>query len=158
MVGPPCGFFVFLYLWTKQADMHPILRNILAVTSGLIIGSMLNMSILGINGSIISLPEGVDMTTSAGLAKSMTLFQPIHFLAPFLAHALGTLVAVWIAVRFASGNHFMIALIPCVLFLLGGIYSIYLLPAPAWFETVDLFFAYIPMAWIGFKLGTFSKK
>ncbi|MFM7903079.1 MAG: hypothetical protein ACKPAD_13990, partial [Bacteroidota bacterium] len=82
--------------------MPPALRNILAVISGFIIGSMLNMSLLGINGSLIPLPEGVDLSNSEGLAKSMALFQPIHFLAPFLAHALGTLVAVWIAVRFAS--------------------------------------------------------
>lgn len=137
--------------------MPPALRNILSVISGLIIGSVLNLSILGINGSIIPLPEGVDMTTSAGLAKSMTLFQPIHFLAPFLAHALGTFAAVWIAVRFASGNPLRIAMIPGLFFLIGGIYSVYLLPAPVWFETVDLLFAYVPMAWIGFKMGTLNK-
>lgn len=138
--------------------MPPVLRNILSVISGFIIGSMLNLSLLGINGSLIPLPEGVDLSNSEGLAKSMALFQPINFLAPFLAHALGTLVAVWIAVRFASGNHFMIAVIPCVLFLFGGIYSVYLLPAPVWFETVDLLFAYVPMAWLGFKMGTWNKK
>lgn len=138
--------------------MPPALRNILAVISGFIIGSMLNMSLLGINGSLIPLPEGVDLSNSEGLAKSMALFQPIHFLAPFLAHALGTLVAVWIAVRFASGNYFRVAMIPCVLFLFGGIYMVYQLPAPVWFETVDLLFAYLPMAWIGFKLGTLNKK
>ncbi|MFM7766487.1 MAG: hypothetical protein ACKO9S_01370 [Bacteroidota bacterium] len=138
--------------------MPPALRNILAVISGFIIGSMLNMSLLGINGSLIPLPEGMDLSNPEGLAKSMALFQPIHFLAPFLAHALGTLVAVWIAVRFASGNYFRVAMIPCVLFLFGGIYMVYQLPAPVWFETVDLLFAYLPMAWIGFKLGTLNKK
>lgn len=43
-----------------------------------------------ISGSIIPPPEGADNTTMEGLKASMHLFQPKHFLMPFLAHALGT--------------------------------------------------------------------
>jgi hypothetical protein len=38
-------------------------------------------------------------------------------------------------------------------FLLGGIIANVLIPAPLWFKVVDLVFAYVPMTWIGAKLG-----
>jgi hypothetical protein len=47
-----------------------------------------------------------------------------------------------------------------VLFLIGGIVNVFLLPSPTWFSIVDLVGAYIPMAFIGGKIGKklFSKK
>ena len=40
-----------------------------------------------------------------------------------------------------------------VLFLIGGISNCFMLPAPAWFMVVDILLAYIPMAYIGWKLA-----
>jgi len=40
-----------------------------------------------------------------------------------------------------------------VFFLMGGIYMSTLLPAPTWFTVLDLVVAYLPMAWLGGKLG-----
>jgi len=70
--------------------MNPILRNTLAVIAGLVVGSIVNMSIILISGSIIPPPNGADVTTTEGLQASMHLFEPKHFLFPFLAHAIGT--------------------------------------------------------------------
>ncbi len=55
-----------------------------------ILGSAVNMGIIMMSGSIISPPDGADVTTTEGLKASMHLFQPKHFIFPFLAHALGT--------------------------------------------------------------------
>ena len=57
-----------------------ILKNILAVVLGLIIGGTVNMSIIMASGSIIPPPEGADITTMEGLKTTMHLFKPIHFL------------------------------------------------------------------------------
>ena len=70
--------------------MNPFLRNTLAVTVGIIIGSLINMSIILISSSIIPLPEGADNRTILGLQKTIHLFEAKHFLFPFLAHAAGT--------------------------------------------------------------------
>lgn len=86
--------------------MDPILRNILAVIAGVLIGSLVNMGIITISGSIIPPPEGADVTTMEGLVESMHLFQPRHFVLPFLAHALGTFVGAFTAGYFAA-NHKM---------------------------------------------------
>ena len=80
--------------------MNPIIRNVLAVIAGLIVGSIVNMGIIAISGSIIPPPEGADVTTMEGLKATMHLFEPRHFIFPFLAHALGTLAGAIIANTF----------------------------------------------------------
>ncbi len=60
--------------------MNPILRNILAVIAGVIVGGIVNMSIVMISGTVIAPPEGVDVTTTEGLKASMHLFEPKHYI------------------------------------------------------------------------------
>lgn len=63
--------------------MNPIIRNILAVVVGAVIGSVVNMGIILISGHIIPPPNGADVTTMEGLKVSIHLFQPKHFILPF---------------------------------------------------------------------------
>ena len=132
--------------------MHPIIRNILAVLAGAIFGSTLNMGIIMISGSIIPPPEGADVTTTEGLKEAMHLFQPKHFIMPFLAHALGTLAGALLAGLIAVSHKMYFALGIGVFFLIGGIYSVFLFPSPTWFTILDLVGAYIPMGYIAGKL------
>ncbi|MGB5228380.1 MAG: hypothetical protein WBN55_08955 [Eudoraea sp.] len=133
--------------------MNPIFKNILAVLAGLIIGSFVNMGIIMISGSIIQPPSGADVTTMEGLKESIHLFEPKHFIFPFLAHALGTLTGAFLATLISSNHKMKIALLIGIFFLIGGITNIVILPSPTWFTIVDLVGAYIPMAWLGFKLA-----
>ena len=133
--------------------MQPILRNILAVIAGIFIGSLVNMGIIMISGSIIPAPDGADVTTMEGLKATMHLFEPKHFIFPFLAHALGTLVGALLAARFAANNHMRFALAIGVFFLIGGITSVYMLPSPVWYTVLDLVGAYLPMGYLGGKLA-----
>jgi len=122
-----------------------IVRNILAVILGAIIGSVVNGFIISISGKVIPPPADVDVTTMEGLKASMHLFEPKHFLMPFLAHALGTFVGALVAILIAASHKFYLALTVSVLFLIGGIINVYLLPSPLWFTLCDLILAYIPM-------------
>lgn len=133
--------------------MHPILRNILALVIGFIVGSMVNMGFISISASVIPPPGGANVTTMEGLQASMHLFEPKHFLFPFLAHALGTLVGAAIAALLAASRKLQLAMTIGVVFLAGGIASVMMLPSPMWFNVVDLVGAYLPMAWIGWKLA-----
>ncbi len=138
--------------------MNSTVRNILAIVTGLVLGSIVNMGIIMISGSIIPPPEGADVTTMEGLKESMHLFQPKHFIFPFLAHALGTLVGAIIAASIAVNHKMKFALAIGVFFLIGGIVNIIMLPSPTWFAIVDLVGAYILMAWIGGELVVKKKK
>lgn len=132
--------------------MNPVLRNTLAVIAGLFVGSIVNMSIILMSGSIIPPPDGADNTTMEGLQKTMHLFEPKHFLFPFLAHAIGTFAGAVIAALLAFNHKTQLGLIIGAFFLLGGIVSVCSLPSPIWFTVVDLAFAYIPMAYLAIKL------
>jgi hypothetical protein len=131
--------------------MNPIIRNILAVVAGVLIGGLVNMGIIIVGSMIISVPEGVDVTTTESIRASMHLFRPIHFVTPFLAHAGGTFVGALIAVIIAASRRFEIALGIGAFFLLGGIFAAYQIAAPTWFTVIDLVFAYLPVAWLGWK-------
>jgi hypothetical protein len=137
--------------------MNPILKNILAVVSGAIIGSIVNMGIITVSGSIIPPPEGADLTTPEGLKASMHLFQPINFLMPFLAHALGTFGGALVAALIAANHKMIFALSIGVLFLVGGIASVFMLPSPLWYSVVDLVGGYLPMAYLAGRLAGVRK-
>lgn len=133
--------------------MNPILRNILAVIAGLVVGSIVNMSLIMVSGSVIAPPEGADLTTAEGLIEGMAMMEPKHFVFPFLAHALGTLFGAYLAARMAATRKMAMAAIIGVFFLAGGIANVMMLPSPLWFNVVDLVGAYLPMAFFGGKLA-----
>ena len=133
--------------------MNPILKNVLAVVAGVIIGSMVNMGIIMISGSIIPPPEGGDITTMEGLKSTMHLFEPKHFIFPFLAHALGTLVGAFVAAKIAAGKKMLMALLVGLFFLIGGTVNIAMLGGPMWFTALDIIVAYMPMGYLGYLLA-----
>lgn len=134
--------------------MNSTVKNILAVILGLVIGSIVNGAIIQISGSIIPPPAGADLTTMEGLKASIHLFTPINFLFPWLAHALGTFVGALIAALIAANNKMKFAIAIGCVFLIGGIMAVYMIPAPMWFNVVDLTLAYIPMGWLAGKIVT----
>jgi hypothetical protein len=133
--------------------MNPIFKNLLALIAGLLLGSLVNMCIVLISGYFIPPPADVDTSTMEGLKATMHLFQPKHFLFPFLAHALGTLVGALIAAKFAANHNMKFALAIGLLFFIGGLANVFMLPSPMWFTLVDLTGAYFPMAYLAGRLG-----
>lgn len=134
--------------------MNPILRNILAVIAAVPVGMAVNMGIVMLSHHVIPPPEGADVSTYEGLAASMHLFGPEHFLMPFLAHALGTLAGASVAALIAVSHRMWFAMGIGVFFLLGGIGAVYMLPtAPLWFNVLDLTLAYLPMGYLGGRLA-----
>jgi hypothetical protein len=132
--------------------MKPIIKNILAVIAGAIFGGVVNWGIILISGSVIPPPEGADNTTMEGLKASMHLFQPKHFIFPFLAHAIGTFAGALLTAVIAANRKLMLALAIGVIFLAGGIANVLMLPSPVWFTVLDLVGAYLPMAYLAGKL------
>ena len=129
-------------------------RNVVGTVLGLIVGGNVNMALINISTDIIPAPAGADVKTMAGLQKSIHLFEPKHFLMPFLAHALGTLVAALLASLIAKSHRKRVALTTGVVFFVGGAMAVSMLPAPLWFNITDLALAYIPMALLGHWIST----
>lgn len=133
--------------------MGKILRNIFAVLLGLLAGSAVNMAIVVAGPALIPPPAGVDVTNAESLAQSIHLFGPQHFVMPFLAHALGTLVGALVAYLVAASRKARFAWAIGVLFLAGGVAASFMIPAPTWFMAADLLLAYLPMAWLAIRIG-----
>ncbi len=138
--------------------MNTTVKNILAVIAGLVLGSAVNMGLIMLSGYIIPPPGGADVTTMVGLKESIHLFEAKHFIFPFLAHAGGTFFGAVIASLIAANHKMKMALIIGFLFLIGGITNIIMIPSPTWFTILDIVGAYMPMAWLGFKLNNVLKK
>ena len=132
--------------------MHPTIKNISAIVAGLIVGSIVNMGLITMSGHVIAPPPGADVTTVEGLKASIHLFEPKHFIFPFLAHALGTFVGAAVAAFLGASRNLRSAMAVGVLFFVGGAANAVMLPAPVWFDALDLVGAYFPMAWIGWKM------
>ena len=132
--------------------MKPIYKNILAVACGLIVGGLVNEGLIMMSSSFIPPPAGADVSTMEGLKKSMHLFQPRHFVMPFAAHALGTFVGAFLTSYLSANKKLMLSMLIGFMFLLGGISAVMMLPAPLWFNVLDLSCAYLPMSYLGYLL------
>jgi hypothetical protein len=112
------------------------------------------MALITLSPSLIPLPAGVDVSDADSLKTSMHLFEPRHFVMPFLAHALGTLTGAVAAHLSAATHKTHVAYAIGALFLFGGVAASVMIPAPGWFIALDLLVAYLPMAWLGNQIGT----
>lgn len=129
------------------------LRTVLAVIVGLFIGGSVNSGIVAISGKIIPLPSGVNPNDINSIIAHIGEYQPAHFLMPFLAHALGTFTAALVISLLSSKDRKALWWIPGLLFFVGGAIAIAMIPAPLWFNALDLLLAYFPMAYLGNWIG-----
>lgn len=129
--------------------MTTSLRNALALVIGVSIGCMINLSIVTVGPMLIPPPEGVDMSDMDNLSENVKLLAPINFAAPWLAHALGTLVGAFTAAKLAATQKMFFAVGIGFFFLLGGIMMVSMIGGPLWFAVLDLVGAYLPMGLFG---------
>jgi hypothetical protein len=112
------------------------------------------MALITLSPSLIPPPAGVDVNSAESLSKAMHLFEPRHFVMPFLAHAVGTLAGALAAYLIAATYKAPMAYVVGVVFVCGGVAASFMIPAPAWFIALDLLAAYVPMAWLGIQIGS----
>lgn len=138
--------------------MPPFVRHLLALVIGLMAGGAVNMSLILLGGQLIAPPPGTQTQTMEGLAAALPLFGPQHFVFPFLAHAMGTLVGAAVAAAVAGWGGAAMKAWPAwavgALFFSGGVVNVWMLGGPLWFTVLDLGLAYLPMAWCGLRLAT----
>lgn len=133
--------------------MNLYIRNVLAVVAGLAVGASANMLLVALGPNVVPPPAGVDVTSAERIAATMYLFEPKHYVIPYLAHAIGTFAGALVAFLVAASHRVVFANVIGVFFLAGGISVTFVIPAPTWFVVLDLVTAYLPMAWIGIFVG-----
>lgn len=137
--------------------LHILKRTILIILS-VFIGAQVNGAFLTLGTNLIPPPEGYNLNTMDGLKAAVPFLEAKHYLFPFLAHAIGTFISAVLITRFIKSQQFVFSMMAGVLFLIAGISMVIMLPGtPIWFILVDLIGAYIPMAYLGYKLAFKSK-
>ena len=134
--------------------MKTVLRNVGAVLLGILLGGTVNMAIVYAGAALMPPPPGVDVSDPASINAHLGEYSVVQLLAPFVAHAAGTLVGAVVAARLSARRPLAAALAVGGVFLLGGIAAVRMMPAtPTWFAVLDLGAAYLPMGWLGARLA-----
>lgn len=123
-----------------------MLRKILAVVLGLVVGSAVNMALIMVSMALYPLPDGATEVTDA---NDMALGALLIVLA---AHAGGSLASglvcgfiakrVWLAAGIGLG----------ILWTCAGVSMLFAIPSPLWFAIADTA-SYIPAAILGVLVG-----
>ena len=125
--------------------MKIFLRVLLSLISGVVVGSAVNMALIILGSYLVKIPETFNSMNAEDWTVTLFIF-------PFLAHSLGTLAGSFTAAKVSKNYHISISLMVGVWFLFGGIYMATIIPAPFWFEVLDIVICYLPMAYIGWNL------
>ena len=126
--------------------MNSIIKNILALIGGGLVGMVANMGLIITGNQLIPFSENINPMNARN-------WEIRYFIFPFLAHAIGTLSGAFIAAKFSASYHMVFAICISIFFLSGGISMEFILPAPIWFIVIDLVFAYLPMGLLGWKIS-----
>ena len=120
-------------------------RTFIAIVIGLFIGATVNMSLIKLGNFLFPITGTFEEFYISG---DCTIY---HFIFPFLAHALGTLVGTLIAILISNDHKKISSFIVGVFFLAGGISVNLMISSPLWYSVVDIILAYIPMSLLANK-------
>ena len=134
-----------------------VLLDLVVFVGAVLVGAAVNGGVLQVGAGLVPLPEGLppeaNMNTPEGIRAAVPHLAPLHFLFPWLAHAIGTLAGAVIAARWTSLRMRTIAAFAIgLLFFSGGLWMATQIPDPLWFVVLDLSLAYLPMAWLALRL------
>ncbi len=137
-----------------QSTLVKALRACAGVIAGAMVGAMCNMGILIVGMVIVPAPEGVDLNKIETIAEHIDEYSFAQLMVPWFAHAGGTFIGALVATLTAGKGRGSLIAALCIgaLFEVGGIMAVRMIPAPLWFNTLDLTLAYFPMAFLGWWL------
>jgi hypothetical protein len=125
-----------------------MIRNILAVIVGLVVGNIAIMGLHYLGMVFYPLPEDVKMNDMKAIAEYISIAPRESLLFVMFAHLGGTFIS-GIFTTLVSKNIIPIYIIGSF-FTLAGIYNLYMLPHPLWFNIEIIF--YFPAAIYSHKL------
>lgn len=129
-----------------------IIKSILAIIAGIVVGSIINAAIIFLCNAIFGAPEGMVLWDEESVKAHADKLTTANFIGTLLAHQLGTLVGAFTTAKIAPFRKMIFPLVVGVWFLAGGIYAVSLIMPPVWFSIGDILL-YVPVAIIGGKLG-----
>ena len=134
--------------------MNTAARNTLAFIAGFIALAAAKYVATKAGNAVIPPPAGADLSTIESFKAAIPLYEARHWIPAFFEHAVGSMAGGAVAALVAASHRMRLALGIGALHMVGGIAAALMLPIPIWVTVVDLVAMYLPMAWIGAKLGS----
>jgi hypothetical protein len=129
-------------------------RIILAFVLGAISGGVFNMLMVSVSHALYPLPPGVDPNNFESFQAHVKAngLPTGALLIVLVAHAGGSLVSGLVCGLIAMRPRYVAATILGLLWTMGGVIMLFMLPAPIWFAIADVVL-YVPAALLGVKVG-----
>lgn len=128
--------------------MLKILRSVLAVFLGLVVGVILMVAIELVNFVIYRPP----MDNAKALERFIENAPVGALLIVLLAWTVAPFVGAWVAAKMAGSRPMLPGLIVGVFFLIGGVRQLFEIPHPLWFNVAGTL-VFLPMAFLGARLA-----
>jgi hypothetical protein len=135
--------------------MNPVLRSILAVIAGIIVGNILIFGVQMLSVFFYPTPPGLDPTDTEAMKEWIASLPPGALLFVLAAYAVGTFGGAWLAARLAGRAPVLHALFIAVFFFSASVVNLskYQPAHPTWFVIANLGL-FVPVAWLGGRLVT----
>ena len=130
--------------------MNQVLRNIIGVIVGIIVGGLSIAILENITHTMFPMPEIVNEAT---FTKYMNEAPATSLLMVIAAHGLGAFVSAFFVPFITKNKDWRIVLIPTSFFFTGGIVNFLTIAHPTWMIPVDLMI-YFPAGYIAMTLKT----
>ncbi len=129
-----------------------MVRNVLGLLTGLVVGFIVTAGIQSLNYRLAPLPPGIDLNNHEAMKEYIKELPNVSFIVVIISHILGTGAASFMACKIADNKFSMIALVLGAFFLIMGIINLLTISHPVWFSALDCL-VYIPAAFLGKKLA-----
>lgn len=136
--------------------MNPAVRNTVAFLGGVVALAVAKYGATTLGNAVIPPPVGVDLSSIEGFTAAIPLYESRQWIPAFFEHAVGSMAGGAAAAFLAVSHRMKLALSIGALHMVGGIAAALMLPFPTWVVGIDLVAMYLPMAWLGGKIGSRS--
>lgn len=133
--------------------MSAAVRNTLAFLGGFVALGVAKYAATALGNAVIPPPPGVDLSTIEGFTAAVPLYEAKQWIPAFFEHAVGSMAGGAAAAFLAVSRRMTLALGIGALHMAGGVAAALMVPFPAWVVALDLVAMYLPMAWIGGRMG-----
>ena len=132
--------------------MPPILKSVLAVLGGVIVGFIVIFVVQNISSAMYSLPDGVGIDDRDALARAMSALPLGAFLLVLLSYAMGSFIGGWTAARHAPASPVAHAIAVGGLLTIAGLMNLMAFRHPTWFIVLNVP-EFVFFAWLGGLAG-----
>ncbi len=129
-----------------------MLRIVLGIIAGTIVGSIIFLVFQMFNGLIFPLPEGADYRNQEAMKDFVSGLPAVGFVLILIGYAVGSVGAGYIARKISRHASIVAPMILGLLFSIGWAMNISAIPHPLW-VIVAGFAIYLPFTFFGHKLA-----